>query len=47
MSESIGNINLAMSLLALLIQAGVSPRLLCPGQIEVVVTGQPKRVFQI
>ncbi len=42
MPESIANINIATYLLALLIQAGFSPRLLCPGQVEVVVPGEPK-----
>ncbi len=45
MSESIGNINIATYLFALLIQAGFSPQLLCPGQIEVVVPGKPKTRF--
>jgi Uma2 family endonuclease len=42
MSESIGNINIATYLFALLIQAGFSSQLLCPGQIELVVPGKPK-----
>ena len=45
MSESIGNINIATYLFALLIQAGFSPQILCPGQIEVVVPGKPKTRF--
>ena len=45
MSESIGNINIATYLFALLIQAGFPPQILCPGQIEVVVPGKPKTRF--
>ena len=45
MSESIGNINIATYLFALLIQAGFPPQLLCPGQIELVVPGKPKTRF--
>jgi Uma2 family endonuclease len=45
MSESIGNINIATYLFALLIQAGFSSQLLCPGQIELVVPGKPKTRF--
>jgi Uma2 family endonuclease len=42
MSESIGNINIASYLFALLIQAGIAPQFLCTGQVEVVVPGTPK-----
>jgi Uma2 family endonuclease len=45
MSESIGNINIATYLFALLIQAGFPPQLLCPGQVELVVPGKPKTRF--
>jgi Uma2 family endonuclease len=41
-SESIGNINIATYLFALLIQAGFPPQMICLGQVEVVVPGTPK-----
>jgi Uma2 family endonuclease len=42
MSESIGNINIASYLFALLIQAGFPPQMIGLGQVEVVVPGNPK-----
>ncbi len=42
MSESIGNINIASYLFALLIQAGFPPQMIGLGQVEVVVLGNPK-----
>jgi Uma2 family endonuclease len=42
MTESIGNINIAGYLFALLIQAGFPPQMLGMGQIEVLVPGNPK-----
>jgi Uma2 family endonuclease len=42
MSASIGNINIATYLFALLIQAGFPPQLICLGQVEVIVPGNPK-----
>jgi Uma2 family endonuclease len=42
MTESIGNINIANYLFAMLLQLGCPLHLICLGQVEVVVPGNPK-----